>query len=106
MNKKKNVKENSNDANNLFDGFSYRKITEIENSIGRPTSLQDTGHIFTNNLASLVYNKNSIPYILSHHSNDSLDRIQCNKKPNFQLGGPKTPKENNIGPFMIFKDGD
>ena len=42
MNKKLNVKENSNEANNLFDGFSYRKITEIENSIGRPTSLQDT----------------------------------------------------------------
>ena len=101
-----NNRESSNEGNNLFDGFSYRKITDFENSIGRPTSLQDTGHIFKNNLASLVYNKNSIPYILSRQSNESLDKIQCNKKPNFQLGGPKTPKENNIGPFMVFKDGD
>jgi len=52
---KRNQSINSpNDANNLFDGFSYRKVTEFENSIGRPTSLQDTGIIFTNNLASYV----------------------------------------------------
>jgi hypothetical protein len=97
-----NDRDSSSEAFNLFDGFSYRKVTDIENSIGRPTSFQDTSHIFTNNLASLVYNKNSIPYMLSRQSNESLDKIQCNKKPNFQLGGPKTPKENNIGTFMIF----
>jgi hypothetical protein len=33
-----------------------------------------------------------------------LDRIECNKKPNIQIGGPKTPKEINIGPAIIFKD--
>jgi hypothetical protein len=31
--------QSPNDTNNLFDGFSYRKVTEMENSIGRPTSL-------------------------------------------------------------------
>jgi hypothetical protein len=54
MSKKLPTRHSPNDANNLFDGFSYRKVTEFENSVGRPTSLQDTGIIFTNNLASYV----------------------------------------------------
>ena len=33
------TRQSPNDANNLFDGFSYRKVTEMENSVGRPTSL-------------------------------------------------------------------
>ena len=33
-----------------------------------------------------------------------MDRIECNKKPNIHLGGPKTPKEINIGPAIIFRD--